>query len=400
MAKENKIGDAWVEVAYDTNKLKGQGAAIARESTGGLRSMIAAFGVGGLLTQAMSYGMGVIRNFASGFKESFGGYELAVRNLANTMNLLGETTSREIERMKNFASGIQTTTIYSDDLALKLQRQGAAMGISKDRLEEATRAAIGLAQVTDQLTPELAMQMLGKLASGQEAMLGRYGIAVSDALDKQEKYNQVMKIGTAGFHLATQNTTTLVGETERLKNAIGDLQKSGFVGEFNKAMTERTRMAIEQWTEWSNKAGTSAPVIIDTKTTGLLTKAKLEQVELLNGKLAELEASKEKLQEAMSEEAIEANRLALQEDITKQLEKQSGLVKSGAAFWEKAQMQRLEAPAMATPVFDERGEVYKTEAQKQIAKVEELRKQVEKQTTEAENITKAINELKTALTGG
>jgi hypothetical protein len=99
------------------------------------------------------------------------------------------------------------------------------LGVTRDRLKEATKAAIGLA-AKYKLDLQTAFMLIGRASKGQTQMLTRYGIVLGDTLTEQEKFNEILRLGAEAFGLATAEANTLQGSAEQLKNAWGDLKEA------------------------------------------------------------------------------------------------------------------------------------------------------------------------------
>lgn len=184
--------------------------------------------------------------------------EEAVNNLEAALNAGGDNVEYFSQRFQKFASDMQSKTIFGDEATLDIITYGRNLGITSDKLEEATTAAAGLA-AKYKLDLQSAMQLIGRAANGNTGMLSRYGIVLDDTLSKEEKFNQLLKIGTDNFSLAEAKANTLTGKYTQLENAYGDLKEA--VGKviteslgLNSAM-DQGKNKITEWTEYINAHG-------------------------------------------------------------------------------------------------------------------------------------------------
>jgi len=150
--------------------------------------------------------------------------ERAEMDLAAALKLTGSLTASNIEEFKRYASELQSMTIYGDEATLAEMAYGKNLGITADRLKEATVAAMGLA-AKYKIDLHSSMMLIGRAASGQTQMLTRYGIILDQTLSPQEKFNALMKIGADSFNLAKAATETTEGKLKQFSNTWGDLKE-------------------------------------------------------------------------------------------------------------------------------------------------------------------------------
>jgi len=163
--------------------------------------------------------------FLKGSVALFGEQEKQVRSLSDALALLGKGGVSTMKDMQAFAVQMQKTTIYGDELVLKMMSLGASLSkLSGDKLKQATRSAIGLAAVIKKDLPT-AMLLVARAAVGDTSMLTRYGIKISETLSKEEKFQAVLRKGAEGFALATGATKTYAGSMQQLGNRLGDVRE-------------------------------------------------------------------------------------------------------------------------------------------------------------------------------
>lgn len=137
--------------------------------------------------------------------------------------------SKQFNDLKNFTSELQSATIYGDDFLMDQMAIGINMGITSDKIKEATKAAIGLAE-RYRIDIKTAMQLVARAGNGQTSMLTRYGIVLDESLSKQDKFNAVLKLGADGFKIAEEKAATFGGRLKQQGETWGDLKEE--IGRF------------------------------------------------------------------------------------------------------------------------------------------------------------------------
>jgi len=215
--------------------------------------------------------------FASLAKRAISAFSIqedAVKNLSAAISQVGEDADAVIPRFKAFAAEMQKQTKFGDEAIMSIMAYGKNLGISTDKMEIATQAALGLAAKFN-IDLKTAMMLVGRASQGQTQMLTRYGIVMEDTLTPQEKFNKLLAIGADNFGLAQTQAKTTAGQIEQLKNKFGDvLEKIGAVivksGIFEKALTflsEKVDMLLagDRLQKWADNAKTAfqalAPVV-------------------------------------------------------------------------------------------------------------------------------------------
>lgn len=152
--------------------------------------------------------------------------ESADASLRGALRATGQEVDSNAEKLSEYAARMQQATIYEDDMlkSQMAQMQNIARFDNIDTLMRATKAAIGLSAAFG-IDLATAMDLVGKAAAGNTAMLGRYGIVLEEGKSKGEKLNQVLAIGENYFSIAEEQAKTTTGQIEQLKNAWGDLME-------------------------------------------------------------------------------------------------------------------------------------------------------------------------------
>ena len=196
------------------------------------------------------FGLNALRSFVNDSVQAFIKQENAVNMLDRSLRRLGE--GKASKRLQEFAKEMQKVTTYGDETTLAVMKMGLSMGVSADKMEEATKAAMGLAAGFEgKINLETAMQLIGKAANGNTAMLARYGIKLDETKTKQEQFNELLQKGGDLFQLA--KAETFGQRLIQLGNAWGDLKEQ--IGEFVLVLTgfydsvDSSRNIIENLTD-------------------------------------------------------------------------------------------------------------------------------------------------------
>lgn len=151
--------------------------------------------------------------------------ERAEADLHASLARTGDATAENISQLKSYASAIQRVTTYGDQQILQQMTYAHNVGAATDQLDEATVAAIGLAAAYDK-DLRTAMRLVALAAKGETGQLKEMGIVISQNLSPQERYNQLIAIGTKNFELAAKQTQDTEGRHRQLLNAWGDTKET------------------------------------------------------------------------------------------------------------------------------------------------------------------------------
>jgi len=143
--------------------------------------------------------------------------------LSGALRATGMEVEQNTRRLLGYASSLQKLTVYDDEMLAgsMAQMQNIARFGDVSTLETATKAAIGLSAAFG-IDLATAMDLVGKAAAGNTAMLGRYGLVLDEGASQAEKFNQVLSRGLQYFPIAEQYANSQVGSMQQLRNAWGD----------------------------------------------------------------------------------------------------------------------------------------------------------------------------------
>lgn len=147
--------------------------------------------------------------------------EEAVRRVESAVRNAGASVERYSSQWRQFASQLQGITRHGDEETLASMAQGVNFGIPVAQMEQATRAAMVLAEKY-RMDLATAMSMVGRAAQGHTEMLARYGVAIDTTLPKEQQFQQLLRLGATDFALVTDAARTTAGQLQQFRNAMGD----------------------------------------------------------------------------------------------------------------------------------------------------------------------------------
>jgi len=172
--------------------------------------------------------------------------------MSAALKVTGEYTEKLDNQFKSFASSIQKVTTLGDEEVLKLMALQKNLGVSTDRLEEATKMSIGLAAATGRNAESMAMYV-ALAEKGEFTMLRRYIPALRATTDKTEQLKILTDFCARGFEVAKSKTETFSGALKQTSNTFGDLREK--IGDFvvkSGAATEIVHFMDELFREWQD----------------------------------------------------------------------------------------------------------------------------------------------------
>lgn len=213
-------------------------------------------------------GMGAIANTAKEWIKLADTQALAEKQLASAMQARGTFTEESIRGLKAYASEMQKLTTVGDETILGFQKLFAATGASEKQIKLATKATLGLAEVTGSV--KSAAENMAMVLSGRTSReLQKFGLTGRDV-------NETLQNAASLFQLAEDRANTFSGRTTQLDNAWGDFKET--LGEAvtnsqnaNIAMVA-LRTVVEQFT--GMMSGESGTRIVDLFAASLLSVAK------------------------------------------------------------------------------------------------------------------------------
>ena len=171
----------------------------------------------------------------------------AEAKLTAALRATGQEVDANSKKLKMLASDLQTMTRYGDEALMPLMAMATQLGVGADQMDDAMRAAIGLAEATG-MGLEQAIRAVVMAQEGHTEMLGRVIPEIRGLTDEQEKLDAVNKMATAGWQQHVEMTETQIGTYEQLMNRVGDLGE--LLGEILAPAVEWATEIFEHMVTW------------------------------------------------------------------------------------------------------------------------------------------------------
>lgn len=240
-----------------TDSLAGQLGHMAKTATRSFAGYVAAAASIGAVIKTMRESV-----------ELYGQQIQAEQKLGAAIRASGGDVDDLLPKYKDLASRIQAVTTEGDESTLALIQQAKSMGVADDKIEEATRGAIGLSKALG-IGTQQAIRGVSNALNGEFTTLQRYIPALRTTEDESEKLAIVQKAMADGFEVAKAEADNGYGAMQQLGNSIGDLKE-----QTGRAITTAMHPFVESLTTWVTKlteAETAANDLMDalrTKNSG------------------------------------------------------------------------------------------------------------------------------------
>ncbi len=155
--------------------------------------------------------------------KSYAEQERADQQLKSALASTGNEVDKNYEKLKNFATQLQKSTVYGDDATEALIAYALNLGVTADNMEDVVKVGIGLGEAFFGGDSKAGIEAAAKAQQGNFKALEKLSKSVKDAKGPQEKLNEVVKLGNAGFTQAQDRTGTFEGMMLQLKNQIGEV---------------------------------------------------------------------------------------------------------------------------------------------------------------------------------
>ena len=193
-----------------------------------------------------------ITSFLRDSVRAFIAQEDAVDGLNDALRRVG--AGKESANLQKFAKEMQKVTTIGDAATLSVMALGVNMGIEVKQMEDATKAAMGLADAYG-LDLNNAMQLVAKANMGNTKRLEMLDKRLQFTGTKQENFNKLLKEGGDLFQYA--KAETFGQRLQQLGNAWGNLKVQ--VGDFFLTLTgfydstDGLTKTIQGWTDTIQK---------------------------------------------------------------------------------------------------------------------------------------------------
>ena len=192
-------------------------------------SVISGFAAGGPVGAAVA-GLGQVVQGLQWATAEATKTEQSWADLQASLRLTGPAWDEAKAKVGEFASALQRTTTFSDEMVVGAVQRMATFGMSYQQGMAAVSTAVELA-AAKHIDLQTATDLLGKAFMGNTAILSRYGINIDEikkgmakgATDAQVYEAVLTKLNAQFGGTAAAQAQTYAGAQERLKNAMSDM---------------------------------------------------------------------------------------------------------------------------------------------------------------------------------
>lgn len=235
----------------------------AGEKIGGLTKTVKSYGI-----EMAAVGIGVVSAIRtmSRFVDAASESESALAGIKSAMVSNNVFTEQGLKLYESYANQIMRMTAIDDEAILSLMQLGTNMGVSSEKMKQATEFAIGLSK-TFGIDVNTAMRGVALAMEGQFTLLSRYIPALREAETEEEKMAAFQKVASAGYLQSQDALKTYAGQMQSVRTAIEEIQE---------AMGKKLIPIITEVLGWVQKAidwfnNLSPPMQNIITTVGLIT---------------------------------------------------------------------------------------------------------------------------------
>ena len=221
MATKNVVGHLVYKVTGDSKELDQSLKKSQSQTAKFTKFMKSALGIGGAVIA-----LRMLIRTGKDLIDAYGVQEQAENRLAAAIRATGGDVEELMDQYTAFASEIQQVTTVGDEQTLALIQIGESLGITRSKMQEATRGAIGLSKAFG-IDMNMAMRGIALAYEGNYTQLSRYIPALRTAGDEAERQAVLQEAMANGFEIARAEAETGTGAMLQLQNAIGDLKEQG-----------------------------------------------------------------------------------------------------------------------------------------------------------------------------
>lgn len=187
--------------------------------------------------------------------------EQAEAALAASLRANGESVDVVLPKMKALAAAIQDQTGIADESTLAMMAQLNTLGVSSDKLEEATKMTLALTKAG--AGQETALRAAAAAIGGNTTMLTRYIPALRSAETEAEKMAIVNDLSRRGFEQLQEELGTTGGQWRQLKGRIGDAMEevgraivnSSGMESVLESIADKVKALTQRFSDWANDGG-------------------------------------------------------------------------------------------------------------------------------------------------
>jgi len=220
----------------------------------------------------------LINTVASAFgslASAYGQQELAEVKLQRALKQTGNFTEENFKALKEYASELQRTTLFGDELYISLFGQLQAMGLTVEQTKAASLQAANLATVMG-VDLSTAGRAMVEVFNGNIGMLGRYIKGLDETIIKSGDTAKIIEhLNERIGGQAEDAAKTGIGAIKQIENAFGDMKEEA--GKLILQGLSPIIFAIRDVVSWLNNAHptVSGFIVLITALTGVLITLKV-----------------------------------------------------------------------------------------------------------------------------
>lgn len=161
----------------------------------------------------------------------FAGFK-AIQGLSNIISESNEAYNTQEKAARgatqaqlDYTSQMQRVLGIGDQVSLGLMKQAANLGISQDKMDEVTLAAIGLSKATGAGLDE-SLKKVNQAIRGNASAFGEVLPGLQNLNTEQQRLAAISELANRGLEQQREQTQSLEGIQTRAKNSMGDLMES------------------------------------------------------------------------------------------------------------------------------------------------------------------------------
>ena len=154
---------------------------------------------------------------------AFDAQAAAIKRLNASLNIRGQ--GQASAQFQAIAKDLEKLTGVSDQTTLALMQQAQSMGFATDRMDDAAKAAIGLAEATGKTAEESLTDLKAALEGNFDAFIG-LNPQIMLMRSNQERMAAVLAIANQGLGVMSNNASTVSGSGLRANTAITSLMET------------------------------------------------------------------------------------------------------------------------------------------------------------------------------
>lgn len=221
----NKTEDSFTKMSKTADKELGVLGQLTDGVSGGFKSLVGGVTVANLASEAIIGTANAIKNFVLGSVNAAVEQENAINRLNQSLRASGSYSQEASQDFINFASALQKTSIYGDEVVIGQIAVAKSFGASNEKAKELVQAAANLA-ATFGGSLESNVEKLGKTLSGSSGRLAQFIPELKNLTEEQLKAGKATEIINSKFSGAAANElNTYAGRITAMKNAVSDFQE-------------------------------------------------------------------------------------------------------------------------------------------------------------------------------